>query len=138
MKPQRLPQGKPDRLAPLPVRGYKVSTVTADLLRHDPLTGKQRRFLRALAHHLHPVVQIGRGGWAEPIAKELDRALLDHELVKVKVGREAPLKADDVVAELEAATGASVVQIIGRTLVVFRPHPEKPRIMLPSRRPAPS
>ncbi|MEI6226623.1 MAG: YhbY family RNA-binding protein, partial [Deltaproteobacteria bacterium] len=87
-----------------------------------------RRQLRAAGHHLSPVVQVGKEGVTEAVLRQLDRALLDHELVKVKMGTETP---DDRFASAEAlvagAEGAHLAQILGRTLLVYRRHPEKPR-----------
>ena len=54
------------------------------------LTGKQRRALRALGHHLEPVVQVGHAGITDGVVAALEQALWDHELVKVKLGSEAP------------------------------------------------
>ena len=57
-----------------------------------PLTGKQRRALRALGHHLEPVVIIGQSGVTEGIIAAVEQALKDHELIKVKIneGPDAP------------------------------------------------
>jgi RNA-binding protein len=101
-----------------------------------------RRQLRGAGHHLSPVVQVGKEGVTEAVLRQLDRALLDHELVKVKVGSETP---DDRFATAEAlvagAEGAHLAQILGRTLLVYRRHPEKPRyepLPAPPRTPAPT
>ncbi len=87
-----------------------------------------RRRLRADGHHLSPVVQVGKEGVTEAVLRQLDRALLDHELVKVKVGTETP---EDRFASAEAllagVEGASLAQILGRTLLLYRRHPRKPR-----------
>ncbi len=87
-----------------------------------------RRRLRAAGHHLAPVVQVGKEGVTDPVLRQLDRALLDHELVKVKVGSESP---EDRFASAEAllagAEGAALAQILGRTILVYRRHPKKPR-----------
>jgi RNA-binding protein len=99
-----------------------------------PLTGKQRRFLRALAHPLDPIVQIGVKGLGEAVLAQLDVALRDHELVKVKVGRECPDDKPAVIAGIERSLRANVVQSIGRILVVFRKRDEDSRIDLPPAR----
>jgi RNA-binding protein len=106
-----------------------------------PLTGKQAAHLRALAHPLKPIVQVGKNGWSEPLRLEIDAALLAHELIKVRLGRETPVDAGVVAVHIEAENKAAVVQQIGKTLVVYRRHPQKPKIELPKRgrrRPAPS
>lgn len=97
-----------------------------------PLTGKQRQYLRALAHALKPIVQIGHGGCTDGIAKELDRALETHELVKIRVGRECPLETKAIATLLVEATKSQLAQIVGRTLVVYRERAKQPDIQLPA------
>ena len=87
-----------------------------------------RRQLRAAGHHLSPVVQVGKEGMTEAVLRQLDRALLDHELVKVKMGTETPEdRFESADALLAGAEGAQLAQILGRTLLVYRRHPERPR-----------
>lgn len=106
--------------------------------RNEPvqLTGRQREFLRALAHSLDPVVQIGQAGLTAAVLKHVAESLVAHELIKIKVARDAPLTLDEAGAGITGETGAAVVQVIGRTLIVYRPHPEQPRIQLPKQKPA--
>jgi RNA-binding protein len=94
------------------------------------LTGKQRRFLRALAHPLNPVVQIGKSGLTDAVGSKLDEVLEVHELIKVKLLRECPLDLDAVSEAIERTARAAVAQVIGRTLVVYRARAKKPRIDL--------
>ncbi len=96
-----------------------------------PLTGAQRRFLRALAHHLDPVVQIGRQGLTEGVLRAVDQALDDHELVKVKVLQGAPMERAEAAPLLAAPLGAHVAGQMGRIVMLYRMHPQKPRILLP-------
>ena len=96
------------------------------------LTGKQRRHLRALGHHLDPVVQLGKHGVTDAVVRAVDQALLDHELIKVRRGKECPSSRDEVATALADALGAEVVQQIGHTLLVYRRHPEEPVIELPA------
>lgn len=95
------------------------------------LDGRQRRHLRALAHHKKPVVQVGVGGVTPGVVQALDRALVTHELVKVRVVGEADVDLEALGGELGGATGAALAQSIGRVLLFYRPHPKKPRIQLP-------
>lgn len=95
------------------------------------LTGKQRRFLRALAHHLEPVVQIGTNGVTPGVIAEIDRALRTHELIKVRVSADSPLEAREAVEPIEAGTRSSAAQVIGRMLVLYRPRKKDPKIVLP-------
>ena len=65
-----------------------------------PLTGAAARQLRALAHHLDPVVQVGKEAVTKGVVAQVARALLDHELIKVKIGSESPV--DRKIAALKA------------------------------------
>jgi RNA-binding protein len=85
-----------------------------------------RKALRGAGHHLSPVVQIGKEGATDAVLRQLDEALLAHELVKVKVGTESPEDRFELADRL-GGTGAHVAQILGRTLLVYRRHPQKPR-----------
>jgi RNA-binding protein len=96
-----------------------------------PLTGKQRRHLRALGHSLACVAQVGREGVSPAFVAAVDQALLDHELVKVRVGGTAEVERHDAAAALAAATGSEIAQILGNTILLYRPHPEAPTIALP-------
>ena len=74
-----------------------------------------RRQLRAAGHHLSPVVQVGKEGMTEAVLRQLDRALIDHELVKVKLGTETPEdRFESADALLAGAAGAQLAQILGR------------------------
>jgi len=96
------------------------------------LTSRQRAHLRALAHHLKPVVQIGSGGLTDAARRGLLEAFNTRELLKVKVLESAPesarAMADRIVAEMD---GIHVAQTIGRTVVLYRRHPDEPEIRLP-------
>jgi RNA-binding protein len=96
-----------------------------------PLTGKQRRFLRALGHTLKPVVQVGHAGLTEPVLKAIDQALTTHELIKIKVAAEASEGANELAEPIEQAAGSTVAQVVGRTLLVYRGRKKKPSIVLP-------
>jgi RNA-binding protein len=93
-------------------------------------SGRLRKALRAAGHHLAPVVQVGKEGLTEAVRRQVGRALHDHELVKVKVGTESPADRFET-AEWLAGSGASVAQILGRTILVYRKHPKTPRFETP-------
>ena len=95
------------------------------------LTESQKKYLRGRGHPLKPVILVGQAGFSTALAAEFDRALTDHELVKVKVRGAERAERDTVLAQLAAAGGAELVQRIGNTGLFYRPHPERPRIMLP-------
>ena len=95
------------------------------------LTGKQRSYLRALAHPLKPVVQIGHGGLTDAVLSAIDGALQTHELIKIKVSGDDEASAADLAPEIEQRTRSSVAQVIGKTLVVYRGRKKDPVIVLP-------
>ena len=94
------------------------------------LAGKQVRFLRGLGHHLQPVVMIGREEISEPLVASAEEALTAHELIKVKVQEGCLLDRREAAAILADRTGAEVVQVLGRTILLYRPA-ENPTIQLP-------
>jgi RNA-binding protein len=90
-------------------------------------SSRLRKTLRAAGHHLSPVVQVGKEGVTEAVVRALDEQLAAHELVKVKVGTESPEDRFEAAERLAADAGGQLAQILGRTLLVYRRHPEKPR-----------
>lgn len=95
------------------------------------LTPRQRAHLRGLAHHLEPVVHIGKDGISEPVVAQIREQLGAHELIKVKLGEGAPLDRDEACDQLPVAVGAELVQNIGRVFVLYRANPDDPGIELP-------
>jgi RNA-binding protein len=98
----------------------------------ERLNARQRAHLRALAHPLKPILHIGKEGVTEAAVRTIERAFNTRELLKLKVLEAAPEEAretGDVIAGRIA--GAHAVQVIGRTVVLYRRHPEKPVIELP-------
>src|SRR5512141_3176567 len=90
-------------------------------------SSKLRKALRAAGHPLSPVVQVGKEGVTAGLPEQLDAQLLAHELVKVKIGTESPEDRFEAAGRLGDAAGAQVAQILGRTVLVYRKHPERPR-----------
>jgi len=87
--------------------------------------GKERRALRALGHHLRPVVQIGQQGVSPAVVEATSEALDTHELIKVKVLESAPQDRFETARALAEATSSELVQVLGRTLLLYRPAPEE-------------
>ncbi|MGK3983532.1 ribosome assembly RNA-binding protein YhbY [Sorangium sp. So ce136] len=96
------------------------------------LTGKQRRHLRALGHHLDPVVQLGKAGLTDGVVAAVEAAVERHELVKVRLGTECPDDLGDVADALSERLHAEVAQTLGRTILLYRRHPKEPKIKLPT------
>jgi RNA-binding protein len=84
----------------------------------------QIRTFRGLAHHLKPVVMVGEKGITENLLAELNRALDDHELIKVSIAGADRADRRLMTAELCQTTGAQLVQLIGRVSVLYRPRQE--------------
>ena len=101
-----------------------------------PLTGKQKSYLRSLAHKLKPVVQVGHQGATEGVLAAVEVALERHELIKVKVSGESESDAADIAPELEKASHSQVAQIIGHTVVLYRRRDKDPKIVLPRIKPS--
>ncbi len=83
------------------------------------LTGRQRRQLRALGHHLKVVLQVGAQGITEQLVAATEQALKDHELIKVKIG-DGPADRHETSAALALASHAELAQLLGRTALLFR------------------
>ena len=96
------------------------------------LTEQQRKHLRRLGHDRNPVVLIGQGGLGPNVVAEMDRALNDHELVKVRARVGDRDERDRILDELASATGSELVQRIGHVALYYRPNPDKPGILLPA------
>ena len=96
-----------------------------------PLTNKAARHLKGLGHHLDPVVQIGKEGITEAIVRATKEQLLAHELIKVRISPDAPIDRKDAGVELADKAGASLAQTLGRTVLLYKRHPHKPKIVLP-------
>lgn len=96
------------------------------------LNEAQKRYLRGLAHQIKPVVLMGANGLTSAVLAEIERALNDHELVKVKLNAGDRDQRTRDVALIREETGADLVQRIGNTACLYRRHPEKPKIALPS------
>ena len=95
------------------------------------LTGKQRQFLKGLAHALAPIVRIGKGGVSDSVVNETKKSLAAHELIKVRIevddGDERRALAD----KLAAAADAYLAGSVGKIAILYRARDEKPAIKLP-------
>ncbi|MTD37929.1 ribosome assembly RNA-binding protein YhbY [Erwinia sp. CPCC 100877] len=94
------------------------------------LSTKQKQHLKGLAHPLKPVVQLGGNGLTEGVLAEIEQALAHHELIKVKIAAEDRDTLALIVDAIVRETGACKVQVIGKTLVLYRPSEER-KISLP-------
>ena len=87
--------------------------------------------LRALGHHREPIVQIGKDGVTDGLVAAANRALFDHELIKVRIGGEAPEDRESTAAAVAERCAATLVQVLGRTALLYKRHPSKPKLLMP-------
>ncbi len=95
------------------------------------MTSKQRAYLRGLANTMEPILHAGKGGVSDTMRKQADDALTARELIKGRVLETAPASARDTAEDIAASVGAQVVQVIGRTFVLYRRNDKEPKITLP-------
>lgn len=88
------------------------------------MKGRDRATLRAEAHHLSPTVHVGAQGLTDTLVGSLEDALRTRELVKVKIGKGADLTPRETAGTLAERTGSEVIQVIGRTLTLYRENPD--------------
>lgn len=95
------------------------------------LTGKQKRHLRALAHHLNPIFQVGKEGKNENLIRHIEEAIEVRELIKISVlnnSIEDPKEVGEWVAQ---ESGSELVQVIGKTIVLYKESKDHKTIELP-------
>jgi RNA-binding protein len=109
----------------------RLGIFTYDYNRRMSLSEKQKKYLRRLGHPLSPIVMLGNAGLTEGVVKELDRALTDHELVKVSARVGARTARDAALDDLAVKTSSEIVQRIGNVGVFYRRRTEMPKILLP-------
>jgi RNA-binding protein len=96
-----------------------------------PLSEKQKKYLRRLAHPLHPIVMVGTAGLTDGVLLELDRALTDHELVKVSVRMGDRPARNAALASLSERTSSELVQRVGHVGVYYRQGRQSAKIIIP-------
>lgn len=97
----------------------------------EHLTASQRKHLRGLGHPLEPLIRVGKDGITDTLVEGVRQALIDHELVKVKLLQSCELDKDEAATALSDRVGAALVQRIGKTILLYAPHPIDPTIVLP-------
>ena len=95
------------------------------------LTDKQLRYLRGKAHALKPIIQIGQNGLTPGVLAETQRALADHELVKLRIQAADRAARDALLAQLVRDSQSSLVTRIGHVAVLFKPNATLSRMPLP-------
>lgn len=109
-------------------------TITTEEKIVPMLTGKQKKFLKGLGHHLAPLVSIGKEGLTENVLKATKQELLARELIKVKIGNNSHIDKQEAAELIPEATESILVQLIGKTLLLYKENPKidkEHRISLP-------
>lgn len=94
------------------------------------LSGKQKRYLRGLASCDQTIFQIGKDALSDNLIEQVDHAIEARELVKISVLKNSPVDIEETAFDLARLTDSELVQIIGRTIVLYRPS-RNPKIVLP-------
>jgi RNA-binding protein len=95
------------------------------------LTGKQKRFLRAKAHHITPLFQIGKNGVTDNLITQLVDLLEKRELIKVNILQNCLQPKEEVAQQLADQTNAAIVQVIGNHIILYKASTENKEIQLP-------
>ncbi|WP_256760133.1 ribosome assembly RNA-binding protein YhbY [Cohnella sp. WQ 127256] len=95
------------------------------------LTGKQKRHLRALAHHLNPIFQVGKGGTNDHLVRHIEEAIEVRELIKISVLTNCSDDPREIGAEIAEKSGCELVQVIGKTIVLYKESKDHKEIVLP-------
>lgn len=95
------------------------------------ITGKQRSYLKSLAHNIEPIFQLGKNGITENFITQIDEALEARELIKVKVLNNSFLDSKEAANEVAERANAEFVQSIGSKFVIYRESEENQKIELP-------
>ncbi|MDK9707485.1 MAG: ribosome assembly RNA-binding protein YhbY [Desulforhopalus sp.] len=89
------------------------------------LTARQKQFLKGLAHPLKPLVHIGKEGMSSAIIDTVKAELYNHELIKVKIGNNSGLERHATSQAITEQTESTMIQLIGKVFVLYKPNPEK-------------
>lgn len=85
-----------------------------------PISADRKKQFRTLGHKLNPIVTIAGKGLSEGVLLELNRALDDHELIKVKLALAEREERKEIVAELQALPNVELIQEIGKVVLLYR------------------
>ncbi len=97
------------------------------------MTSKQRAYLRGLGSNIEPIIQIGKSGVTPEMTQAVDEALEARELVKIHILKNCDDDGRELADTLSGRTHSTVVQVIGRMIVLYRPAKEEKdrKIVLP-------
>ena len=85
-----------------------------------PISADRKKEFRTIGHKLNPIVTIAANGLSESVLMELNRALDDHELIKVKLAIAEREDRKEVVAQLQALRNLELIQEVGKVVLLYR------------------
>ncbi len=88
------------------------------------LTQEQKKHFKSIGHHLKPVVTVAEQGLKENLMAELDRALNDHELIKIQLRIAEREDRQAILTELCQQSSSILVQSIGKMALIYRKNPK--------------
>lgn len=95
------------------------------------ITGKQKSYLKGLSHNMQPIIQIGKNGVNEMLVKTIEDALEARELIKISVLQNCLEEPKTMAIDIADVLEAEVVQVIGRTIILYKQSRKKKQIVLP-------
>ncbi|KKD43846.1 ribosome assembly RNA-binding protein YhbY [Listeria seeligeri] len=95
------------------------------------LTATQKRFLRKEAHSIQPIFQVGKGSVSPNLIIQVKEALEARELIKISILQNCEEDKQTVAEKISSRTGADIVQVIGRTIILYKQSVNKQQIKLP-------
>ena len=84
------------------------------------MTGKQKSFLRGIAHDYQPIIQVGKNSVTDSTIDTVSKALEARELIKISVLQNCDTESKEVAALIAQHTDATVIQVIGRTVILYK------------------
>ena len=90
----------------------------------NSITSSTRKKYRQIGHHLRPIVTVGNSGVTGGVIDEMQRALYDHELIKVKLNIEKKSERVREVKDLSTALNAHLIQLIGKNALLYKKNPD--------------
>lgn len=95
------------------------------------ITNTQKKYLRVLANGLKPIITIGKNGLSENVLLELESSMKSHELLKIKLSYTDQKDKQQIIDEIIKYSNATLVQIIGGSLTIYKNFEKNPVILLP-------
>lgn len=94
------------------------------------VTKQQKQQLKAMAHSLKPIFQVGKSGINDEMIMGINNALENRELIKVSILQNCPLDKNEVAFDLARLTNSELIQLIGKTIVLYKESKEHKKIIL--------